>query len=160
AGNELAPAVTQTVTYTRTVTTNDVTGEQTFGEWATTNKELPAVTSPEVAQHTTDRQVVEALTTTADTADIEEVVVYKKQVQVIDQPDQPTRPNLPSQPTPAPKPEVPAKLDAATGAQVPSTPTQTLPKTGEETSLLSLVGAILFSSFSIFLAKSKKREED
>ncbi|MET3557499.1 hypothetical protein ABID29_000609, partial [Streptococcus rupicaprae] len=35
AGNELAPAVTQTVTYTRTVTTNDVTGEQTFGEWTT-----------------------------------------------------------------------------------------------------------------------------
>ncbi|MGT2673563.1 mucin-binding protein, partial [Streptococcus rupicaprae] len=74
-GNEVAPSVEQTVIYTRTVTTNDVTGDKTYGDW-TANQDLPAVTSPEVANYTPDKAVVPVLPTTPESSDVEETVIY------------------------------------------------------------------------------------
>ncbi|MET3559324.1 diacylglycerol kinase family enzyme, partial [Streptococcus rupicaprae] len=76
AGNELAPAVTQTVTYTRAVTTNDATGEQTFGEWTSVDDSFDEVTSPTVPNRVTDTPVVASEVVTADASDKEVVVVY------------------------------------------------------------------------------------
>lgn len=63
-GTEAAPDKVDTVTFTRTVTTNEATEETTYGEWQAKDDDttFDAVTSPEIEHYTADKPTVEEVT--------------------------------------------------------------------------------------------------
>lgn len=63
-GSEAAPDKVDTVTFTRTVTTNEATEETTYGEWQAKDDDttFDAVTSPEIEHYTADKPTVEEVT--------------------------------------------------------------------------------------------------
>ena len=82
----LAPKVTK-ITFTRTVTTDEVTGQQTFGAWTTTDSTtFPAITSPTITGYTPSPTATQAVTgVTADSPNDVQTVIYvanKEQITV------------------------------------------------------------------------------
>ena len=78
-GTEAAPDHVDTVEFTREVTTNLATGEETFGEWQARDDDttFDLVKSPEIANYFTDREFIdEVMDVKADSEDIEEFVMY------------------------------------------------------------------------------------
>ena len=78
-GTEVAPDHVDTVEFTREVTTNLATGEETFGEWQARDDDttFDLVKSPEIANYFTDREFIdEVMDVKADSEDIEEFVMY------------------------------------------------------------------------------------
>ncbi|WP_033615071.1 mucin-binding protein, partial [Lactiplantibacillus fabifermentans] len=65
------------VEFTRTVSTDAVTGEQTYGAWSA-DQTFGAVTSPDLKGYTPDQTAISAQTVTGDSADLEYTVVYTK----------------------------------------------------------------------------------
>ena len=62
--------------FTRTVTTDKVTGKKTYGSWSA-DQSFPAVTSPAIKGYTPDQAQIDTITgITADSADIEKTVTY------------------------------------------------------------------------------------
>lgn len=62
--------------FTRTVTTDKVTGEKTYGSWSA-DQSFAAVTSPTIKGYTPDQAQIDTITgITADSADIEKTVTY------------------------------------------------------------------------------------
>ncbi|MDT7017539.1 mucin-binding protein [Latilactobacillus curvatus] len=62
--------------FTRTVTTDKVTGEKTYGSWSA-DQSFAAVTSPAIKGYTPDQAEIDTITgITADSADIEKTVTY------------------------------------------------------------------------------------
>ena len=69
-----------TVTFTRTVTTNEATEETTYGEWQAKDNDttFEEVASPEITNYTADKEIVDEVTgLTADSKDSEVTVTYK-----------------------------------------------------------------------------------
>ncbi|MGG5337205.1 mucin-binding protein [Enterococcus sp. AZ154] len=78
-GKEAAPDKVDTVTFTRTVTTNEATGDKTYGEWQAKENDttFDEVKSPEIKNYTVDKETIEAVTGVAvDNQDIEVTVTY------------------------------------------------------------------------------------
>ncbi|WP_332380312.1 mucin-binding protein [Lactococcus cremoris] len=72
--------------FTRTVTTNQVTGEKIYGEWQAENgNSFAKVVSPVIKGETPDQaQIDEVMGVTADMTDIEKKVIYKRNQGTID----------------------------------------------------------------------------
>ena len=72
--HEAAPDKVDTVTFTRTVTTNEATEETTYGEWQAKDDDttFDAVTSPEIEHYIADKLTVEEVSgLTAESKDSE-----------------------------------------------------------------------------------------
>ncbi|MFV8211365.1 mucin-binding protein [Streptococcus pluranimalium] len=80
-GQEASATVTQTATFTRTATVNMVTGEVTYGDWASEDAELDAVDSPVIDGYTPNMANVPALTVDTATEDQSVVVIYTPDTQ-------------------------------------------------------------------------------
>ncbi|OOG25915.1 cell wall protein, partial [Enterococcus casseliflavus] len=83
-GKEAAPDKVDTVTFTRTVTTNEATGDKTYGEWQAKDNDttLDEVKSPMIKNYTVDKETIEAVTGVAvDNQDIEVTVMYMPKMQ-------------------------------------------------------------------------------
>ncbi|EEV40788.1 LPXTG-domain-containing protein cell wall anchor domain protein [Enterococcus casseliflavus EC20] len=83
-GKEAAPGKVDTVTFTRTVTTNEATNEKTYGEWEANDKDttFDAVASPAIKNYTADKETVEEVTgLTEDSKDSEVTVTYKPKME-------------------------------------------------------------------------------
>ncbi|AMG49855.1 cell wall protein [Enterococcus gallinarum] len=78
-GKEAAPDKVDAVTFTRTVTTNEATGDKIYGEWQAKENDttFDEVKSPEIKNYTVDKEMIEAVTGVAvDNQDIEVTVTY------------------------------------------------------------------------------------
>ncbi|MGH1748090.1 mucin-binding protein [Enterococcus entomosocium] len=78
-GKEAVPDKVDTVTFTRTVTTNEATGDKTYGEWQAKDDDttFDEVKSPMIKNYTVDKETIEAVTGVAvDNQDIEVTVTY------------------------------------------------------------------------------------
>ena len=105
-GTEVAGKKVQTLEFTRTAKVNLVTGEIEYGPWTPkTTAGFEAVTTPTIDGYTSALvsnptvSDVPAKTVTADTADYEEVVVYKTKQITIDPNDPNFDPNKPVDPS-------------------------------------------------------------
>ncbi len=80
-GKEAAPDKADTVTFVRTVITNDATGEKTYGEWEAKDNDttFDEVISPTIADYTADKEIVEEMTElSGESNDSEVTIIYKK----------------------------------------------------------------------------------
>ncbi|WP_143142885.1 mucin-binding protein, partial [Lactiplantibacillus plantarum] len=68
--------VAQPITFTRTVSTDAVTGEKTYGAWSAA-QQFAAVDSPAIKGYTPDQDQISTQTVTGDSSDLEFTVVYK-----------------------------------------------------------------------------------
>ncbi len=124
-GKEAAPDKVDTVTFTRTVTTNEVTGEKTYGEWQAKDNDttFDAVKSAEIDGYTADLETVKERTgMTATDKDSEVTVTYTKT----------ETPNDPSG----------KQAEPGDHSEAPATNEKNLPKTGEATSSFALYGGV------------------
>ncbi len=72
------PTVTQTAHFKRSATYNAVTGTITYGNWESTDKELPKVDTPTLTGYVADKASVEKVETNADSTGLDQKVVYTK----------------------------------------------------------------------------------
>ncbi len=82
-GKEAAPDNVDTVTFTRKVTTNEATGDKTFGEWQAKENDttFDEVKSPEIKNYHADKTSIDKVTgLTADTKDREVTVTYSPNI--------------------------------------------------------------------------------
>ncbi|EPD25195.1 putative internalin [Lactiplantibacillus plantarum] len=99
--------VAQPLIFTRTVSTDAVTGEKTYGDWSAA-QQFGVVDSPVIKGYTADKASIGAQTVTGDSGDLEFTVVYKAG-------NAPTEPVKPGQPTTLTEPVKPGQ---------PTTPTE------------------------------------
>ncbi|MCP0887455.1 MucBP domain-containing protein, partial [Ligilactobacillus sp. WILCCON 0076] len=171
-GSQAAADYTATpVKFTRTVTTDSVTGNKTYGDWTAENgTSFAAVTSPTISGYTADQLEVGEITgITADTADVEKTVVYTKDVTPTT-PTSDSSTNTPTTPTSDSSTtnnnnEV-TQLDSATTASKPSESSAstkaTLPQTGDaQNNRETVLGVILVALASIggLFGIGKKRKK-
>ena len=81
---EAAPDKVDTVTFTRTVTTNEATGDKTYGEWQAKDADttFEEVKSPEIDNYTADKATVDEVTgLTAEDEDSEVTVTYSPEME-------------------------------------------------------------------------------
>ncbi|MFP7774845.1 mucin-binding protein, partial [Ligilactobacillus sp. LYQ112] len=90
-GKTIAPDKDNSVTFTRTVSTNQVTGVQTDGAWTPTTEEFPAVTSPTITGYTVipGEETSQAVSVDPTTGDNTQTITYtanqeRAQVEYID----------------------------------------------------------------------------
>lgn len=72
---------TETVTFTRIVTENLMTGEAAYGEWVAVDQDttFEKVKSPKFNGYTADKKIINEVTNLeVDDKDVEETVIYKK----------------------------------------------------------------------------------
>ncbi|WP_460021980.1 mucin-binding protein, partial [Lactovum odontotermitis] len=139
-GTEAAPDKTDKVTFTRTNTTDKVTGEVIAStDWVAENDDttFDAVTSPEIDGYTADKPTVDAVTDlTADSGNTELTVTYKKDAEEPAPPSEPTD-DTPTTPSSTPK----ATLTVQPTSQ--TTKKSVLPSTGdEERSTVAVAGGL------------------
>lgn len=119
----VAPAVPQTVTFTRTVTTDESTHVATTSDWNLANQSLAAVTSPNLSTagyQSPDQAVVATLSVTPDSKNTVVNVYYQKKDT---EPTEPTGPGTPTQPTGPVDPTGPDTPVNPTDPTTPTTPT-------------------------------------
>ena len=75
-GKRLAPSVTQTVTFQRNATKNDVTGEITYTNWTPASQEFPAVTSPKITGYTSNVTASTALGVNENSTNSTQTITY------------------------------------------------------------------------------------
>ena len=107
--------VAQPITFTRTVSTDAVTGEKTYGAWSAA-QQFAAVDSPAIKGYTPDQDQISMQTVTGDSSDLEFTVVYKAD-------STPTKPVKPGQPTTPTKPVKPGQPTTPTKPVKPGQPT-------------------------------------
>ena len=166
-GKEAAPDKVDTVTFTRTVTTNEATGDKTFGEWQAKDDDttFDAVKSKNIDGYTADVTTVKEQTgLTVEDEDRELTVTYIKN------PTDPTDPSKEPSNTPNDQtnPEVTtSSTDKEPTTKVPET-TKTatsekiLPKTGEQATPYGLYGGVALvvaSLLGLFMKRSKRKSE-
>ncbi|MBN2938401.1 MAG: MucBP domain-containing protein, partial [Lactococcus lactis] len=85
-GGEAAPDHNATVDFSRTITTDRVTNDKTYGDWTADNGDsFASVTSPVIDGYTADQLKVSEMTgITADTEDISVTVTYTRNQGTID----------------------------------------------------------------------------
>ncbi|MGF2088647.1 mucin-binding protein [Enterococcus casseliflavus] len=166
-GKKAATDKTDSVTFTRTVITNEATGDKTFGEWQAKNNDttFDAVKSKNIDGYTADVTTVKEQTgLTVEDEDRELTVTYIKN---------PTDPTDPSK-EPSNKPNDQTNPEATTSStdkepttKVPET-TKTatsekiLPKTGEQATPYGLYGGVALvvaSLLGLFMKRSKRKSE-
>ena len=166
-GKQAAPDKTDTVTFTRTVTTNEATGDKTFGEWQAKNNDttFDAVKSKNIDGYTADVTTVKEQTgLTVEDEDRELTVTYIKN------PTDPTDPSKEPSNTPNDQtnPEVTtSSTDKEPTTKVPettktATSEKTLPKTGEQATPYGLYGGVALvvaSLLGLFMKRSKRKSE-
>ena len=166
-GKEAAPDKVDTVTFKRTVTTNEATGDKTFGEWQAKNNDttFDAVKSKNIDGYTADvTTVIEQTGLTVEDEDRELTVTYIKN------PTDPTDPSKepsntpndqtnPEATTPStdkePTTKVPETTKTATSEKI-------LPKTGEQATPYGLYGGVALvvaSLLGLFMKRSKRKSE-
>ncbi|MEB6088148.1 MucBP domain-containing protein, partial [Enterococcus casseliflavus] len=166
-GKKAAPDKTDTVTFTRTVTTNEATGDKTFGEWQAKNNDttFDAVKSKNIDGYTADVTTVKEQTgLTVEDEDRELTVTYIKN------PTEPTDPSKEPSNTPndqtnpeattsstdkEPTTKVPETTKTATSEKI-------LPKTGEQATPYGLYGGVALvvaSLLGLFMKRSKRKSE-
>ena len=106
--------VAQPITFTRTVSTDAVTGEKTYGAWSAA-QQFAAVDSPVIKGYTADKSSIDTQTVTGDSSDLEFTVVYKAD-------STPTKPVKPGQPTTPTKPVKPGQPTTPTKPVKPGQP--------------------------------------
>ncbi|MGK4021128.1 MucBP domain-containing protein [Lactiplantibacillus plantarum] len=106
--------VAQPITFTRTVSTDAVTGEKTYGAWSAA-QQFAAVDSPAIKGYTPDQDQISTQTVTGDSSDLEFTVVYKAD-------STPTKPVKPGQPTTPTKPVKPGQPTTPTKPVKPGQP--------------------------------------
>nr|WP_263280722.1 LPXTG cell wall anchor domain-containing protein [Leuconostoc mesenteroides] len=148
AGNQTSADNTAQVTFMRQVSTDTVTGENTYGSWSA-DQSFAAVTSPVIKGYTPDQAEIGAQTVSGDASDLDFTVVYTK--------DAPTKPVNPSQPT------TPAKPVQAGQAAATNFVDQQLPQTGEtEQQHMTLSGLLLLAMSSVLglfgMTKRQRKE--
>ncbi|MZU91232.1 adhesin [Lactobacillus plantarum] len=162
--------VAQPITFTRTVSTDAVTGEKTYGAWSAA-QQFAAVDSPAIKGYTPDQDQISTQTVNDDSSDLEFTVVYKadstptKPVKP-GQPTTPTKPVKPGQPTAPAKPDQP--MISAKPVQTGQTTTtkfvgQRLPQTDEtDQQHITLSGLLLLAMSSLLgllgMAKRQRKE--
>ncbi|AGJ01167.1 LPXTG-domain-containing protein cell wall anchor domain protein [Enterococcus casseliflavus EC20] len=166
-GKEAAPDKVDTVTFKRTVTTNEATGDKTFGEWQAKNNDttFDAVKSKNIDGYTADVTTVKEQTgLTVEDEDRELTVTYIKN------PTDPTDPSKEPSNTPndqtnpeattsstdkEPTTKVPETTKTATSEKI-------LPKTGEQATPYGLYGGVALvvaSLLGLFMKRSKRKSE-
>ncbi|WP_143353836.1 LPXTG cell wall anchor domain-containing protein, partial [Enterococcus sp. 3G6_DIV0642] len=158
---------TDSVTFTRTVITNEATGDKTFGEWQAKDDDttFDAVKSKNIDGYTADVTTVKEQTgLTVEDEDRELTVTYIKN------PTEPTDPSKEPSNTPNDQtnPEVTtSSTDKEPTTKVPET-TKTatsekiLPKTGEQATPYGLYGGVALvvaSLLGLFMKRSKRKSE-
>ena len=166
-GKKAAPDKTDSVTFTRTVITNEATGDKTFGEWQAKDNDttFDAVKSKNIDGYTADVTTVKEQTgLTVEDEDRELTVTYIKN------PTDPTDPSKEPSNTPNDQtnPEVTtSSTDKEPTTKVPET-TKTatsekiLPKTGEQATPYGLYGGVALvvaSLLGLFMKRSKRKSE-
>ncbi|MFI1560840.1 MucBP domain-containing protein [Enterococcus casseliflavus] len=166
-GKEAAPDKTDTVTFTRTVTTNEATGDKTFGEWQAKNNDttFDAVKSKSIDGYTADLTTVKEQTgLTVEDEDRELTVTYIKNTtdptdsskELSNTPNDQTKPEA-STPSTDKKPttKVPETTKTATSEKI-------LPKTGEQATPYVLYGGVVLvvaSLLGVFMKRSKRKSK-
>ncbi len=95
----------QPITFTRTIFTDAVTGEKTYGGWSAA-QQFAAVDSPAIKGYTPDQSKISTQTVTGDSSDLEFTVVYKAD-STSTKPVKPEQPTIPTTPTEPVKPGQP-----------------------------------------------------
>ncbi|MCT3424994.1 adhesin, partial [Lactobacillus helveticus] len=82
AGNQTPADHTASVDFTRSVSTDAVTGEKTYGSWSAAQS-FAAVKSPELKGYTADKPQIDKQTVNGDSKDLEFKVTYTKNAPTI-----------------------------------------------------------------------------
>ncbi|MCG0780039.1 adhesin [Lactiplantibacillus plantarum] len=122
--------VAQPITFTRTVFTDAVTGEKTYGGWSAA-QQFAAVDSPAIKGYTPDQSKISTQTVTGDSSDLEFTVVYKAD-STSTKPVKPEQPTIPTTPTEPVKPGQPTTPTEPVKPGQPTTPTEPV-KPGQPT---------------------------
>jgi LPXTG-motif cell wall-anchored protein len=104
------------VEFTRTVATDAVTGEKTYGAWSA-EQTFPAVASPTIKGYTPDQTAVAAQTVNGDSADLAYTVIYTK-----NSPTEPESPITPENPANPENPESPVSPASPASPENPVSP--------------------------------------
>ena len=120
----------QPITFTRTVSTDAVTGEKTYGGWSAA-QQFAAVDSPAIKGYTPDQSKISTQTVTGDSSDLEFTVVYKAD-STSTKPVKPEQPTIPTTPTEPVKPGQPTTPTEPVKPGQPTTPTEPV-KPGQPT---------------------------
>ncbi|AJA58216.1 mucus-binding protein [Lactococcus lactis subsp. lactis] len=154
-GDKAADNYKATIVFSRTITTNKVTGEKTYSDWTADNGgRFAAVLSPIIKDYIASQLKIDEMTgITVDTADIERIVVYHKVPAGIIVP--PVHPDKPSQPS-----NNQSKTPTAKAVK-DSKPTDVLPSTGDSQKsqiVLTLLGimAVIISPLALLLRRRKQ----
>ncbi|WP_436233364.1 mucin-binding protein [Levilactobacillus brevis] len=181
-GNVVAQPHTASVDFTRSVSTDAVTGEKTYGPWSA-DQSFAAVTSPELKGYTADKAQIDSQTVNGDSQDLAFTVTYTKNPATdnnggtgLNQPGKPgngtdtgnsssNQPGNPSQPSNATNNGV-INTSTNTGSKVNNGAVNSpeLPQTGENNSqsqTMSFIGILLamFGSLLGFLGIKKRRND-
>ncbi len=154
-GDKAADNYKATIVFSRTITTDKVTGEKTYSDWTADNGgRFAAVLSPIIKDYIASQLKIDEMTgITVDTADIERIVVYHKVPAGIIVP--PVHPDKPSQPA-----NNQSKTPTAKAVK-DSKPTDVLPSTGDSQKsqiVLTLLGimAVIISPLALLLRRKKQ----
>ena len=154
-GDKAADNYKATIVFSRTITTDKVTGEKTYSDWTADNGgRFAAVLSPIIKDYIASQLKIDEMTgITVDTADIERIVVYHKVPAGIIVP--PVHPDKPSQPS-----NNQSKTPTAKAVK-DSKPTDVLPSTGDSQKsqiVLTLLGimAVIVSPLALLLRRKKQ----
>ncbi|MCR1926650.1 MucBP domain-containing protein [Enterococcus gallinarum] len=159
-GTEAASDKVDTVTFTRTVTTNEATGDKTYGEWQAKDNDttFDEVTSPEIKNYTADKAIVEEVTgLTVASKDIEMTVTYKKATKSATESSATSGDSTKADNNKMPTIKTQAKASRSV------TTKKTLPQTGEETnSMILYSGAALAVAaiLGIFIKRSSRKTKE
>lgn len=154
-GDKAADNYKATIVFSRTITTDKVTGDKTYSDWTADNGgRFAAVLSPIIKDYIASQLKIDEMTgITVDTADIERIVVYHKVPAGIIVP--PVHPDKPSQPS-----NNQSKTPTAKAVK-DSKPTDVLPSTGDSQKsqiVLTLLGimAVIISPLALLLRRKKQ----
>ena len=157
AGNQTPADHTASADFTRSVSTDAVTGEKTYGNWSAAQS-FDAVKSPELKGYTADKAQIDKQTVNGDSKDLEFTVTYTKNAPTM-------TPGNPSQPSNATNNGV-INTSTNTGSKVNNGAVNSpeLPQTGENNSqsqTMSFIGILLamFGSLLGFLGIKKRRND-
>ena len=146
AGGQTPADKVQTATWTRTVTTDKVTGSVvSTTDWTSDKANYDAVPSPVIPGYTVDVAIVPS-----------EVVTQENIVKDVHYTTVPVAPEVPN------TPDTPVKPGAPTTPFTPEHPAHTLPRTGESqvgSSLVTLTGLGLLLSVLGLAGRQKKEDE-
>ena len=163
AGNQTPADHTASVDFTRSVSTDAVTGEKTYGNWSA-DQSFAAVKSPELKGYTADKAQIDKQSVKEDSKDLAFTVTYTKNAPTVTtEKKHQLTPGNPSHPSNATNNGV-INTSTNTGSKVNNGAVNSpeLPQTGENNSqsqTMTFIGILLamFGSLLGFLGIKKRR---